>query len=208
MLKLLLPQLPYQNIAFREGLLLQNIILRSDSPLRHGMESFIRSEEEVGTEASIRNGSLASNESCHRCRQRRSFKSHHQCSICSRASWILCFLSKSPTIPTFTMTFPLIVLIRPTRLPEMTVDFGYRSHGATAVLAKSMINAYYKEDPSYSYYVGCSNGGREALVVAQKYPTLFNGIVAGAPVISFVGTNMRGIWNNQYGTDQEDRQRP
>ncbi len=83
---------------------------------------------------------------------------------------------------------------------EMTVDFGYRSHGATAVLAKSMINAYYKEDPSYSYYVGCSNGGREALVVAQKYPTLFNGIVAGAPVISFVGTNMRGIWNNQYGT--------
>jgi feruloyl esterase len=83
---------------------------------------------------------------------------------------------------------------------EMTVDFGYRSHGATAVLAKSMINEYYSADPSYSYYVGCSNGGREALVVAQKYPTLFNGIVAGAPVISFVGTNMRGIWDNQYGT--------
>ena len=79
----------------------------------------------------------------------------------------------------------------------MTMDFGYRSHGATAVLAKKDHNAYYGVVPSYSYYIGCSNGGREALVVAQKYPTLFNGIVAGAPVISFVGTNMRGIWDNQ-----------
>lgn len=83
---------------------------------------------------------------------------------------------------------------------EMTIDFGYRSHGATALLAKKIINAYYGVDPAKSYYVGCSNGGREALIVAQKYPTLFNGIVAGAPVISFVGTNMRGIWDNQQGT--------
>ncbi len=51
---------PLPEHCFVRGLLLQNIILRSDSPLRHGMESFIRSEEEVGTEASIRNGSLAS----------------------------------------------------------------------------------------------------------------------------------------------------
>ena len=86
---------------------------------------------------------------------------------------------------------------------EMTIDFGYRSHGATALLAKKIITDYYDIAPSKSYYIGCSNGGREALVVAQKYPTLFNGIVAGAPVISFVGTNMRGIWDNQQGSQKQ-----
>src|SRR5262249_53787833 len=59
--------------------------------------------------------------------------------------------------------------------------YGYSSEHALAQLSKAMIAAYYGRGPKYSYFDGCSTGGREALVEAERYPTDFNGILAGAP---------------------------
>jgi hypothetical protein len=65
--------------------------------------------------------------------------------------------------------------------PALRVSFGYASEHALAQAAKAIIAAYYGKPPVYSYYNGCSDGGHEALVEAQRYPRDFNGILAGAP---------------------------
>jgi hypothetical protein len=65
--------------------------------------------------------------------------------------------------------------------PEKIVDFGYRAVHQTTVLAKIILRAFYKAPPRYSYFCSCSNGGRQALMEAQRYPDDYDGILAGAP---------------------------
>ena len=65
--------------------------------------------------------------------------------------------------------------------PEKVADFGYRAIHETATTAKAVIRAFYGEDPKRSYFSSCSNGGRQALMEAQRYPADYDGIVAGAP---------------------------
>ena len=65
--------------------------------------------------------------------------------------------------------------------PEKLIDFGYRAVHETAVQSKSIVNAFYGSAPRLSYFVGCSGGGRQAFMEAQRYPADFDGIVAGAP---------------------------
>ena len=65
--------------------------------------------------------------------------------------------------------------------PEKVKDWGLRAHYSVTVAAKALANAYYGEPVKHAYFEGCSNGGRQALLVAQNYPELFDGIVAGAP---------------------------
>ena len=65
--------------------------------------------------------------------------------------------------------------------PEKIVDFGYRAIHETAVAAKAIIQHFYGDAPRWSYFNSCSNGGRQALMEAQRYPADYNGIVAGAP---------------------------
>lgn len=79
--------------------------------------------------------------------------------------------------------------------PEGEIDYGYRAVHLTAVTAKEIIEAYYGIPPSYSYFVGCSTGGRQGLMEAQRYPLDFDGIVVGAPVLNFTGIMIWGIWN-------------
>ncbi len=64
-------------------------------------------------------------------------------------------------------------------------DFAYRSVHLTSVATKKLITAYYGRAATYSYFSGCSDGGREALAEAERYPLDFNGIIAGAPVNNF-----------------------
>jgi hypothetical protein len=59
-------------------------------------------------------------------------------------------------------------------------EYGYESEHALDVVAKTIIGDYYGQSPNYSYFDGCSDGGREAMEVAERYPTDFNGIIAGA----------------------------
>jgi feruloyl esterase len=75
------------------------------------------------------------------------------------------------------------------------IDFGYMAVHETAVLAKKIIKAYYGEPPRYSYWVGCSTGGRQGMNEAQRFPEDFDGLVIGAPGLNGTGSNMRRIWN-------------
>ena len=65
--------------------------------------------------------------------------------------------------------------------PEKLIDFGYRAVHETAVQSKAIVAAVYARAPRVSYFVGCSGGGRQAFMEAQRYPQDFDGIVAGAP---------------------------
>lgn len=65
--------------------------------------------------------------------------------------------------------------------PNLRRDFGYRAVHDTAVVSKAIIAAYYGSAPRQSYFAGCSDGGREGLMEAERYPHDFNGILAGAP---------------------------
>ena len=65
--------------------------------------------------------------------------------------------------------------------PEKIVDFGHRGIHEMTRVAKEVLEAYYGKGPQYSYFAGCSDGGREALMEAQRYPQDFDGILAGAP---------------------------
>jgi pimeloyl-ACP methyl ester carboxylesterase len=70
---------------------------------------------------------------------------------------------------------------------EAQVDFGYLAVHRTAEVAKAIIRAYYKSDPIHCYFVGCSRGGGQAMMEAQRYPADFEGIVAGAPAFDWTG---------------------
>jgi feruloyl esterase len=64
---------------------------------------------------------------------------------------------------------------------ERIVNFGHQAVHRTAVTAKALIKAYYQQDITRNYFIGCSRGGGQALMEAQRYPTDFDGIVSGAP---------------------------
>ena len=73
-------------------------------------------------------------------------------------------------------------------------DFGYRAVHLTTVAAKTLIRSYYDESPRYSYFEGCSTGGRQGLMEAQRYPDDFDGIVAGAPANHYQEMNAVRVW--------------
>ncbi|WP_081803413.1 tannase/feruloyl esterase family alpha/beta hydrolase [Halotalea alkalilenta] len=64
---------------------------------------------------------------------------------------------------------------------QARLDFGYAAIGKVHDLALELIDAFYAKAPSHSYFMGCSNGGREAMMAAQRFPLNFDGIVAGNP---------------------------
>ena len=70
------------------------------------------------------------------------------------------------------------------------LDFEFIAIGRVAVLAKQIIENYYGRSPAHSYYVGCSTGGREAMLMTQRYPTYFDGVVAGAPAMRTGHSNL------------------
>src|SRR5262245_39962890 len=69
--------------------------------------------------------------------------------------------------------------------PEKIIDYGYRGIHEMTRVAKAVIAAYYSKPPQRSYFAGCSGGGRQALIEAQRYPEDYDGILAGAPANYF-----------------------
>ena len=65
--------------------------------------------------------------------------------------------------------------------PEKLIDFGSRAVHQMAVQGKATVNAFYNKAPDYSYFNGCSGGGRQSFMEAQRYPDDFDAIIAGAP---------------------------
>jgi feruloyl esterase len=66
--------------------------------------------------------------------------------------------------------------------PEKVVDFAWRAMHEMAVRSKQLIESYYEQPPRLSYYQGCSTGGRQGMMEAQRFPADFDGVIAGAPV--------------------------
>ncbi|WP_372168521.1 tannase/feruloyl esterase family alpha/beta hydrolase [Xanthomonas axonopodis] len=73
--------------------------------------------------------------------------------------------------------------------PVKRADFAHRAQHLTAVAAKALIEAFYGQPQKYAYFTGCSDGGREALIEAQRYPDDFDGIIAGAGALNFMAQN-------------------
>jgi feruloyl esterase len=73
--------------------------------------------------------------------------------------------------------------------PDGIRNYGHRGVHVVTLAAKAIIQTYYGQRPAYSYFSGCSDGGREGMMEAQRYPEDFDGIVAGAPVIDDTTNN-------------------
>ncbi len=71
--------------------------------------------------------------------------------------------------------------------PEKVVDFGWRAVHEMAVASKAIVAAHYGTGPRFSYWNGCSAGGRQAMKEAQRFPEDFDGIIAGAPGLDWTG---------------------
>ena len=78
--------------------------------------------------------------------------------------------------------------------PEKLVDYAYRSEHEMTVKAKAIIAAFYGSAPKYSYWNGCSAGGKQALKEAQRFPDDFDGIIAGAPGNNWTGRAIFSMW--------------
>jgi feruloyl esterase len=76
---------------------------------------------------------------------------------------------------------------------ERQLNFGYLAVHRTAEVAKAVVRSYYGADEARSYFSGCSNGGRQALMEAQRYPDDFDGVIAGAPAYDFTGIGAQFI---------------
>ena len=76
----------------------------------------------------------------------------------------------------------------------LQVDFAYRSEHLMAVIGKQLVQAFYGQAPVYSYWNGCSTGGRPGLRMAQDYPSDYDGILAGAPAIHWDRFQAGQIW--------------
>lgn len=72
--------------------------------------------------------------------------------------------------------------------PQKLVDYAFRAVHVTAVTAKALLQTYYGGPPRRAYFDGCSTGGRQGLISAQRFPDDFDGIAVGAPVLNFSGT--------------------
>jgi Tannase and feruloyl esterase len=78
--------------------------------------------------------------------------------------------------------------------PEKIVDFGYRAVHEMTAQGKAIVRAYYQRAPQWSYWVGCSSGGKQGLKEAQRFPNDYDGIVAGAPANYWTHLMAGSLW--------------
>jgi pimeloyl-ACP methyl ester carboxylesterase len=81
--------------------------------------------------------------------------------------------------------------------PRARIDYGYAALDRVTRLAKDVLGRVYGHGPARSYFVGCSNGGRQGFVAAQRFPDAFDGIVAGAPGFNLPRAAVGEAWNTQ-----------
>jgi feruloyl esterase len=78
--------------------------------------------------------------------------------------------------------------------PQRREDYGSRAIHEMTLTAKTLIDAFYGSGPEFSYFNGCSTGGRQGLMEAQRYPNDYDGIISGAPVNAFTQLHMGQLW--------------
>ncbi len=85
--------------------------------------------------------------------------------------------------------------------PQARDDFGYNSYDQVTQVSKALIEQYYGRAPTKSYYVGCSEGGREGMMVSQRFPGAFDGILACAPGFRLPRAAVAEAWDSQALAD-------
>jgi feruloyl esterase len=78
--------------------------------------------------------------------------------------------------------------------PEKVTDFGYRAVHEMTLKGKAIVAAFYQKNPQYSYWNGCSSGGKQGLKEAQRYPEDYDGIIAGAPANYWTHLTTATVW--------------
>jgi hypothetical protein len=81
--------------------------------------------------------------------------------------------------------------------PAKAIDYAYRAVNLTAVTAKAITQSYYGTGVTHSYWNSCSNGGRQGLMEAQRYPQDFDGILANSPWVDQTGFTIGALWNQR-----------
>ena len=81
--------------------------------------------------------------------------------------------------------------------PEKVADFGWRAVHESTLVAKGLISTFYNANPRYSYFNGCSMGGREALQEAQRFPDDYDGIISGSAMNNWTRSHIAHIWAAQ-----------
>ena len=85
---------------------------------------------------------------------------------------------------------------------QAQIDFGYRATHVATLAAKAIVGVYYGRAPTHAYFRGCSTGGRQAMVEAQRYPDDYDGIIAGAPPLDETGDALLHlIWTGRATYD-------
>lgn len=84
---------------------------------------------------------------------------------------------------------------------EKLLDYAYRAVHQSVVVAKVLLPLIYGRGPAFTYFEGCSTGGRQGLMAAQRYPEDFDGIIAGCPVLDLTGSQLWGIRTGQWLAD-------
>jgi feruloyl esterase len=81
--------------------------------------------------------------------------------------------------------------------PQKAIDYAYRAVHLTAQAAKAITKEYFGRSVDYAYWNSCSNGGRQGLIEAQRFPGDFDGIVANAPWVDQTGFTIGALWNQR-----------
>lgn len=81
--------------------------------------------------------------------------------------------------------------------PQQIVDYGFRGVHEMTVKGKAVVKAFYGKPAKYAYFNGCSTGGKEGLMEAQRYPDDYDGIVVGHPNFDQIGNRAQYVWNGQ-----------
>ena len=85
--------------------------------------------------------------------------------------------------------------------PQARSDYGYNAIGVVTPAAKALIEHYYGQPPDCSYFVGCSNGGRQGMVASQRFPHYFDGIIAGDPGFNLPQAGVAEAYDSQAFAD-------
>ena len=83
---------------------------------------------------------------------------------------------------------------------QAKLDFAYQAVQRSTREAKALIDRYYGREPDYSYFMGCSTGGREAMLAAQRLPLEFDGVVSGNPSFNLTRVAANQVWSLQTVT--------
>lgn len=78
------------------------------------------------------------------------------------------------------------------------IDYAWRAIHVTANASKTLVRTFYGKSQSYAYFEGCSTGGRQGMMEAQRFPDDFDGIVIGSPAIDFTTLNAAHIWTEKH----------